>query len=222
MLSKVNKNKKTIVGIFAHPDDEAFGPSGTLAKYAKNNDLYLICATKGEAGIGPKSKLSQIRSKELEISAKIIGAKKVYFLGFGDGTLSNNLYHKLAAKIERLLKELKPEIIITHEQKGISGHIDHITVAMVTTFVFKKLNFAKKLMYYCIDKKAASHMEKYFIYFPPGYTREEVDQVEDISAFWDIKKKAMFAHKSQLKDAKTVLKRNEKLPKEEYFFTLTK
>ncbi|MBI2637373.1 MAG: PIG-L family deacetylase, partial [Candidatus Sungbacteria bacterium] len=42
--------KKTIVAIFAHPDDEAFGPAGTLAKLALAHDVYVICATKGEAG----------------------------------------------------------------------------------------------------------------------------------------------------------------------------
>jgi len=41
---------KPLVCIFAHPDDEAFGPGGTIAKFAKQRPVYLICATKGESG----------------------------------------------------------------------------------------------------------------------------------------------------------------------------
>ncbi len=216
------KKNKTIVAIFAHPDDEAFGPAGTIAKFAQENDVYLICATKGEEGMGPTSKLAQIRSKELLDSAKILGIKKVYFLGFHDGTLSNNLYHELAAKIEAYLKKLKPEILITDEWQGISGHIDHIAVSMVTTFVFRKLKFVKTLMYYCIDKKAASRMSDYFIYFPPGYTRDSVDRIENIESVWKKKKEAMNAHVSQKKDAQAILRRHEGMPKEEYFLTLEK
>lgn len=63
-----------------------------------------------------------------------MGVKKVHFLDFLDGTLSNNLYHKLADKIEGHLKKLKPHTVITFEPLGVSGHIDHITVSMVTTF----------------------------------------------------------------------------------------
>ncbi|MBI4159549.1 PIG-L family deacetylase [Candidatus Wolfebacteria bacterium] len=84
---------KTIVCIFAHPDDEAFGPGGTIAKLAKKNRVYIICATKGEAGKDSRRKkmgvLHDHRASELVASAKILGVKKVYFLGFKDGTLSN-------------------------------------------------------------------------------------------------------------------------------------
>ena len=40
---------KTVVGVFAHPDDEALGPSGTIATLAKDYQVYLICVTSGEA-----------------------------------------------------------------------------------------------------------------------------------------------------------------------------
>src|SRR3989338_7443324 len=130
--------KKVIVGIFAHPDDEAFGPGGTLTKYAKASDVFIICATRGEAGKGGGN-LAAIREKELKESAKVLGVKKVFYLGFGDGTLSNSSYHLLAQKIESHLKILKPDLLITFEPLGISGHIDHITVSLVTTFVAKRL-----------------------------------------------------------------------------------
>ena len=217
-----SSNRKTVVAIFAHPDDESFGPSGTIAKLAQSNDVYVLCATKGESGMGPSSNLAAIRAKELRESAKILGVKNVFFLGFVDGTLSNSIYHKLASKIEQKLKHLRPETIITTEPMGVSGHIDHITVSMVTSFVFTRLPFVKTLMYYCIDEKAAAKMSSYFIYFPPGYKRSQVDKIIDVKNYWPQKRKAILAHKSQFKDARTVLERMENLPKEEYFLIKNK
>lgn len=222
MLSQKNKNKKVVVAVFAHPDDESFGPSGTIAKFAQSGDVYVLCATKGESGMGASSNLAEVRAQELLESAKILGVKNVYFLGFVDGTLSNSIYHKLAAKIEQKLKHLRPEILMTTEPRGVSGHIDHITVSMVTSYVFGKLPFIKTLMYYCIDEKAAAKMSNYFIYFPPGYKRSQVDKVVNIEKYWHLKRKSMLAHRSQIKDARTVLGRIKDLPKEEYFFIKTK
>ena len=38
-----------LVCIFAHPDDEAFGPAGSIAKFASERDVYIICVTNGDA-----------------------------------------------------------------------------------------------------------------------------------------------------------------------------
>ncbi|MGE5042280.1 MAG: PIG-L deacetylase family protein [Candidatus Levyibacteriota bacterium] len=215
------KKKKTVVCVFAHPDDEAFGPSGTIHKLSKDYDVYILCATKGQAGQDSRSESSESlaarRARELRESAKHIGVKKVYFLGFKDGTLSNNLYHKLADKIRKHLEDLKPELVITFEPQGVSGHIDHITVSMATSFVVLKLNFIKEIWYHCILKARALKRRDYFIYFPSGYKRSEVDKIVDISDVWTIKEKAMLKHESQRHDAERILKEAKGFPKEEYF-----
>ncbi len=44
-------SKLTLMAVFAHPDDEAFGTGGTLTKYTTEGcDVYLVTATRGEAG----------------------------------------------------------------------------------------------------------------------------------------------------------------------------
>lgn len=218
--------RKTVVCVFAHPDDEAFGPSGTICRFAKEYDVYILCATRGEVGknsLSEQKELGNIREKELRRSAKILGVKKVFFLGFVDGTLSNSLYHILADKIEKHLRRLRPEKVITFEPRGISGHIDHITVSMVTTFVFNKLPFIKTLLYHCMDDSERKRIiENYFIYFPPGYKKEEIGKTVDVSSVWEKKVAAMMAHESQKHDAIEILKTIEKLPKNEYFLVKSK
>lgn len=213
---------KTIVGVFAHPDDESFGPGGTLAKLAKKNDVYVICVTGGDAGQNERKHtsrlLSDIRHDELKEASQILGIKKRFCLKYKDGTLSNNKYHEIASKIEKILKKLKPEIIITFEPKGVSGHIDHIAVSMITTFVFKNNPWIKKLMYYCIkDTRREKYLDDYFIYFPEGYKRSEIDEEVDTTKTLETKIRAIRAHKSQKKDADRIIKSLLKLPPREYF-----
>lgn len=214
--------RRTVVAIFAHPDDEAFGPAGTIHKLTHDYDVYILSATKGEIGqdsLGAKKPLSEVRAEELRGSAEILGVKKVFFLGFTDGTLSNALYHKLAASIEKHLKKLKPELILTMNPNGGSGHIDHIVVSMVASYEFERLKFVKKIMYTAQSIEATRKAEKfpYFIYRPPGLPRDQIDEIIDISDVWDIKQKAMQAHVSQKHDYARITKMREGLPKEEYF-----
>jgi len=209
---------KTIVGIFAHPDDEAFGPSGTIAKLAKENNVHLICATNGDAAKGkPDSKLGEIRQEELRKSAHILGVKDVFFLNYPDGELRNNIYHEVADKIKSVIKDLRPEIIITIEPRGVSGHIDHIFISMVSSYVFERTSSIKEIWYSCISNAMRNLFKRYFIYIPPGYKKEEVDKIVDVKDVWHLKRKAMLQHKSQIKDALSMLAIETFLAKEEYF-----
>lgn len=222
-MSLRKKSRETIVAVFAHPDDEAFGPAGTIAKLARENDVYLICATRGEAGKGDAKKLGKTRSGELLVSAKILGVKKVFVLGFADGTLSNSLYHDLVKKIGKTLEELKADVILTYEPRGISGHIDHIVVSMVCSYIFERTKFIKKILYYCLDQKSRDKFSyDYFIYFPPGYKKSEMDMEVDVSDVWDLKMVAMMAHKSQKHDADRIIQRRKGMPKKEYFLVSSK
>lgn len=128
-----------------------------------------------------------------------MGIKKVYYLGYPDGELRNNIYHKVDSDIEKILKDLKPQTLLTYELRGISGHIDHIFTAIVVSFLYRKLKFIKKIYYFAEFKVVSWVMKNYFIYFPDGYSEKEVDHVENIKKVMDKKTEAVKAHKSQKK-----------------------
>lgn len=217
---------KPVVGIFAHPDDEVFGPGGTLASFAKEGrDVYLICVTDGAAGLNSSSEdreLGEIRKEELQASAQHLGIKKVIFLGYEDGTLSNNVYHEVADKLQAILEPIQPEIIVTMEQRGVSGHLDHIAVSMIASFVFEKMPEISEIWYYALTLAARALQEPYYIYFPQGYRPEEISKSVDISPVWEQKVSAMHEHKSQMHDIERVLGQFMKRPKEESFLILTR
>src|SRR3989344_5772968 len=117
--------KRRLLAVFAHPDDEAFGPGGTIAKYASSGvDIHLLCATKGEEGewddthrssvqLSGQKRIEHVREEELKRSAKILGVKSVEFLGFVDGRLCNAIYHDMAKKIVDKIKSFKPHVVLT-------------------------------------------------------------------------------------------------------------
>ncbi|MDO8609042.1 MAG: hypothetical protein Q7R95_00695, partial [bacterium] len=115
------------------------------------------------------------------------------------------------------------EILITNEPRGVSGHIDHVTISMVTSYVFNKLPSAKTILYHCISEEYRKQFPyEYFIYLPPGYKKSEIDKVVDVSSVWTEKVNAILSHKSQSKDAQRILNRINNFRKEEYFLVKNK
>lgn len=216
---------KNFLAVFAHPDDEAFGPSGLLAYLSEKNNLYLIVITDGSAGknsSGIKKSLSEIRKQEVQKSAKILGIKKVYFLNYQDGFLSNNLYKEIRDKIEEFINVLKIDYLLTYEPRGISGHLDHIFVSLVCSHIALKNKKIKNLFYYCLSKKQRKNIGDYFIFFPPGYSHKEIEYYFDYSPVLDKKINAIKTHRSQKHDANEILKNLKKREKKEYFFSFKK
>lgn len=219
---------KSVTVIIAHPDDET-AASGTIAQLAKTRDVYIICATSGDAGTNYSNKdelLLLLREDELRASARILGVKHVSFLGFPDGTLCNNLYHEIAQKIENRLNEYNSDTLITFEPRGISGHLDHVALSFIVHYIYNHSSDIKTLMYACMSDQQRMVVEKmpeYFIYFPPGYKQSEVNHIVDVSDVWETKLAALQCHSSQMKDVQEfMLPMLQGAPKEEYFQVLRK
>lgn len=215
-----------LFAIFAHPDDEAFGPAGTLAKYAETHDVYIICATRGDAGENNDSEegieLAEKREQELRRSAAILGVEEVFFLDYKDGTLCNNQYHAISEDIRKIMDEYEPDTLLTYENRGVSGHLDHVAMSLITHYVFHKAPYATKLLSYVLLKTETDQLRDYFIYVPHGYDREDIDLVINTASQWELKKKAVYEHKSQMKDISRLMGAMEEAPKEEYFLVETK
>jgi len=201
-----------IVAVFAHPDDESFGPGGTLIKLAQEHEVYIICVTSGEHGGD-----AFIRENETKAAASIIGAKEVIFIGFADGSLSNDKYHLVADAIRPILDNLKPQKIMTFEQNGVSGHLDHVAVSMITTYLFDKASYTSELWYFCIGKQLSKNFEDYFVYFPTGRERSEVDEIIDVRDVWNERISLIRCHDSQKHDGAQLEELLNNLPQEEYF-----
>ena len=146
---------KTLLTVLAHPDDEAFGIGGSLAHAAASgHDVYLICATKGEAGkithpdIAQDADRAALREAELNAACKALGVKPPIFLGYHDSgrqertqtdnpkALMNVDYYELESSLLPHIERLQPDIMITFDPHGIYGHIDHIKMHRAASAAF--------------------------------------------------------------------------------------
>jgi len=134
----------TLMAVFAHPDDEAFGTGGTLARYAAEGcDVYLVTATRGEAGqiadpkLATSADLPFVREQELRCACRAYGIKPPRFLGYADGLLPIVHQGQAVGRVVRLIRALKPQVIITFGPDGIYGHYDHIAVHRWTTIAVR-------------------------------------------------------------------------------------
>lgn len=220
------KNKPTAFVILAHPDDESFGPGGTVALLSQTHDVYLFCATKGEAGEDHSEKnelsLPEKRAAELRQASALLGVREVYFLGYEDGHLSNSVYHEIAGKITPYIHSLKPDRIITYEPRGISGHLDHVAMSLISSFLYVKNDCIRELHYMCLDEKQRRSGDDYFIYFPPGYPDNQISKRVDISSVLNKKIAAIKCHVSQMKDVEAMLEYHKTKRVEECFIILKK
>ena len=150
------KRPRTLLGVFAHPDDESFGPGGTLARYAAQGvQVHVIIATDGDAGSVNESHqrqdgrtLAQERSEELARAAVILGVASIWNLPYRDSgmrgspdnehprSLVQQPVERLAAELTEYIRRLKPQVVITHDPYGGYGHPDHIRCCEAVTAAF--------------------------------------------------------------------------------------
>ncbi len=150
-------SNRVILSVLAHPDDESFGMGGTLAFYAEQGvKVYLVCATRGEAGeVGPDylqnyDSIGALREAELRCAASHLGLAGVYFLDYRDSgmTGSTDNHHpqaliqapieEVAAKIVSIIREIKPQVVLTFDPIGGYRHPDHIAIHKATLQAFQQ------------------------------------------------------------------------------------
>jgi LmbE family N-acetylglucosaminyl deacetylase len=155
-MSSTKDYKRRLLAVLAHPDDESFGMGGTLALYAQRGaEVHLVCATRGEAGIMDAeylegfSSVAEKRESELRCATRILGLSGVHFLDYRDsgmtGSPDNQHPQALAAApleevarhIARLMRQLKPQVVLTFDPIGGYRHPDHFAIHKATLRAFE-------------------------------------------------------------------------------------
>ena len=144
-----------VLAAFGHPDDEGFSCGGTLAMLADlGASITMVCATNGDVGeisdpsLATPETLATVRREEMRQAAMVTGALDVRFLGYRDsgmaGTDDNDhpdsLYQappdQVVAILVSIIREVRPDMIITHDPTGGYGHPDHVTTYTHVTQAF--------------------------------------------------------------------------------------
>ncbi|MCW2672414.1 MAG: 1D-myo-inosityl-2-acetamido-2-deoxy-alpha-D-gluc opyranosidedeacetylase [Frankiales bacterium] len=236
--------------VHAHPDDETIGTGATMAKYAAEGaDVTLVTCTLGEEGeilvpslehlaSDQQDGLGQHRIGELAAACAALGVTDHRFLGgpgrWRDsgmmGTPQNDrpdcfwradLDEATRALVE-VIREVRPQVVVTYDANGGYGHPDHIQAHRVTVAAVERAAdpaygagepwtvaklywtaFPKSVLQAGIDRLKASGATNFFGAdsaddLPFGNPDEEVTTEIDARAHLDAKVAAMRAHTSQI------------------------
>lgn len=236
--------KRTLLAVVAHPDDESFGIGGTLARYAHEGvDVHVAIATDGAAGsvvdeyAHKLDQLVSVRMRELEAATQVLGSTLHRFCYRDSGYLGDPANDhpdafiqadddEAAGRVVRLIREIRPQVVITHDETGGYYHPDHIKCWQITTAAFHAAGDAES--YPEIVLAPYQPLRLYYVAFPRSWVRfltwlmrlrgldptkigrnQDVDATRlgippdrihariDIRKYWDVKRAASSHHVSQ-------------------------
>ena len=236
--------KRSLLAVLAHPDDESYGIGGTLARYADEGvDVHVAIATDGSAGSidpkwkGDRSKLSKAREKELLSAAEILGAE-VHMLGYRDSgyvgdpanehpeAFINIEPEKVIVQVVELMRRLKPQIVVTHDETGGYFHPDHIQCWKIVTAAYEvagdpeaypeigpEPHQAKKLYYTALSARWIKYItlimrlrgadptrmgrNQDIDFTKLGVSHERITTTINYKKYWHVKQQASAQHGSQ-------------------------
>jgi LmbE family N-acetylglucosaminyl deacetylase len=167
----------TILGVWAHPDDEAY-LSGGLMALARDHGSRVVCvtATRGELGTSdpgtwPPHRLAEERTQELARSLDILGVTEHVWLGYHDGECAAVPAPDAVAQLCEVIARVRPDTVLTFGPDGITGHPDHQTVAAWTAAAFDDAapDGARLLQAAVAERWASRWVSESLGVFLPGY-----------------------------------------------------
>ena len=147
-----------ILVVIAHPDDEVF-VSGTICLCSERGfKISIACATDGEAGSDdgrPDVTLGEVRRQELMLSARMLGAGEVFFLGQTDGAQPDGQgkgawdQPGLIGSLGNMIRRQNPQLILTHGPQGGYGHPAHRLVYRSVAAAAEAASFGGSIFSFC-------------------------------------------------------------------------
>ncbi|HEY2592270.1 MAG TPA: PIG-L family deacetylase [Chloroflexota bacterium] len=135
-----SESQPRVLGVYAHPDDETMCTGGVFAKYASvGSEIMVVSATRGQAGqirsggIATRQTLASVREKELRLACERLGVQHAECWDYQDGSLQEVDRAELEARIKRVIRAFRPDIVVTFGDDGAYGHPDHIVISQATT-----------------------------------------------------------------------------------------
>jgi LmbE family N-acetylglucosaminyl deacetylase len=190
----------TLMTVHAHPDDEAIGTGGILARSSDEGvRTVLVTCTNGELGDGPggvkpgeaghdESVVVPLRRRELEASCEVLGVSHLELLGYHDSGMEgwpqndapDAFWHtpvdEAAGRLAELMRRYEPQVVVTYDENGFYGHPDHIQANRVTRAAIKQCGIPVKLYYTAVARSRMRGFRQILAEHGIG----EPDEIEDM------------------------------------------
>jgi LmbE family N-acetylglucosaminyl deacetylase len=143
----------TLLGVWAHPDDEAYLSAGLMARVRQLGGRVVVAtATRGELGTDdpdrwPPERLALRREEELHESLTVLGVEEHHWLDHRDGTLASVAPGHGVEQVAALVDEVRPDVLVTFGPDGMTGHDDHRTISAWATEAWRRTGAHGALWY---------------------------------------------------------------------------
>lgn len=165
MAVDTSGNLGSILGLWAHPDDEAYASAGLMAHaVAAGHRVVCVTATRGEAGFPgddprPVAERMAVRERELDASLAVLGVTEHHWLGYPDGGCAAIPDDQAVAAIAAILDRVRPDTILTFGPDGGTGHPDHLAACRWATLAHERRRPAVTRLLYAT--KTADWIERF-------------------------------------------------------------
>lgn len=217
----VTGEKLTLLAVFAHPEDESFGPAGTLAKYANEGvQVSLAMATRESATALIESKTLQVeevaeRARDRMCSCRTSGVRRVCVLDTRPGELATLNPRMIEGQFVRLIREIQPQVIVTFGPEGLlNGDDDNQVVSRAVTAAFRDAGdlskfeqhfheglgaYAPQKLYYCVLPQ--SLVTRWGVQGLSVVPDDCVTTVLDVSSYSEAMTKALYCQRHHILDS---------------------
>ena len=158
-----DQQRRTLIAVHAHPDDECISTGGVLARYAAEGArTVLVTCTDGAVGeisdpsLATPDNLVEVRSRELADSVRILNVSRLVKLGYRDsgmaGTADNTNpasfhqanFDEAVERVVAVMRAERPQVVVTYDERGGYGHPDHIRAHQVAVAAFEAAGDASR------------------------------------------------------------------------------
>ena len=162
----------TILGVWAHPDDECYLSAGLMA-LARADGARVVCvtATRGERGTDdpeawPPERLAPVREQELQRSMRILGVDEHRWLDHHDGEVADVPEAVGVGELDTIIAEVRPDTVVTFGPDGMTGHSDHITVGRWATDAARRAEHRPRVLHAATARVVIDEIGHHFDTFP--------------------------------------------------------
>jgi len=205
----------TILGVWAHPDDETWLSAVHMLRAVRGGDrVVCVTATRGELGstdpvrwpAGPE--LAQARTDELDAALGILGVKEHHWLDYPDGRVPEVPDEEGVGRVLGFLRDVRPDTVLTFGPDGMTGHDDHRTVSRWVDEAVAQLDEGQRPQVLWATNRQAwldrwhPELEALGVYMgamPPVTPESEMrSHIEHVAEEQDIKYRALTSQVSQI------------------------
>ena len=186
------KKPLNVLAVGAHPDDIELTCAGTLARCVRRGDTVTVAVLcRGDMASSHLSpdELVKVRSRELENSMKLLNAGLVE-LGLPDGGVEVNREQKYL--VARMLRRVKPDLIITHFDKDYGGDHNHTLSLVLDATVYATVPSVDA------DTPPLPRIPLLYMMEPLAGHGFDPQVYVDITETFEIKNKMLQCHQSQM------------------------